>query len=207
MSVGQAETIGVVFILVWFGVETLWDQLRSVVLPVWLVLPPVVLAIAYQALFGKWYIAAAMTAAIFLHLSNNMIVRAAGTVLLLAAAVEAHNVVLAVGFVAYWAMWELNIAGGADALAAYAALMFVPRPEMFWALLAGILVWAVASMIVIYRGQLVERWKKLVFRLLLRQLPTEKELELEGKPTVGGIWLGVIFFAAGSLLTTGSLRF
>ncbi len=96
--------------------------------------------------------------------------------LLLGAALLAHNVALAAGFVLYWALWELSIAGGADALAAYAALMIVPRAEMFWSLLAGILVWAVVSMVVIYRGKLIERWKRMAFRVFLRQLPTETEL-------------------------------
>ena len=206
MSATQAEIAGVILLLIWFGLETVWDQIRSVVLPLWLVLPPVILGILVQLLFGKWYLAAAMVAAIFLHLSDHITIRAVGTLLLLGAAVLARNIPLAAGFVLYWVLWELNIAGGADALAAYAALMVIPRAEMFWALLAGIFVWAVVSMVVIYRGQLVERWKRMIWRALLRQLPTEKELVAEGKPTVGGIWLGTIFFAVWSLLSGPLLR-
>jgi hypothetical protein len=206
LSIAQAEIAGVAFILIWFGLETLWDQLRSVVLPLWLVLPPVILGIVFQAVFGKWYIAGAMAAAIFLHLSNLLPVRMLGTLLLFAASALAHNWVLAAGFVLYWGLWELNIAGGADALAAYAALMIIPRMEMFWSLLAGIFVWAVVSMVVIYRGKLVERWKRLALRVFLRQLPTENELVAEGKPTIGGIWVGTILFALWSLLSGPVLR-
>jgi hypothetical protein len=200
LSATQAEIAGVAFILIWFGLETLWDQLRSVVLPLWLVLPPVILGILVQALFGKWYIAAAMAAALILHLSERLPIRGLGTVLLLAASLLARNWVLAAGFILYWLLWELNIAGGADALAAYAALMVIPRWEMFWSLLAGIFLWAVVSMVVIYRGRLLERWKRLVWRAFLRQLPTGSELETEGKPTIGGIWIGTIFFALWSWL-------
>jgi len=206
LSGAQAEIAGVIILLVWFGLETVWDQFRSVVLPLWLVLPPVILGMLVQVVFGKWYLAAAMAAAVFLHLSDHILVRAVGTLLLLGAAVLAHNVVLAAGFVLYWALWELNIAGGADALAAYAALMVIPRAQMFWGLLAGIFVWAVVSMVVIYRGKLLERWKRMAWRALLRQLPTETELASEGKPTIGGIWLGTIFFAAWSLLSGPLLR-
>jgi hypothetical protein len=206
LSVGQAEIAGVAFILVWFGLETLWDQLRSVVLPLWLVLPPVILGILFQVVFGKWYIAGAMVAAIFLHLSDRLPVRMLGTLLLFGASAAAGNWVLAAGFVLYWGLWELNIAGGADALAAYAALMIIPKMEMFWCLLAGIFVWAVVSMVVIYRGKLVERWKTMILRAFLRQLPTEKELVAEGKPTIGGIWVGTILFAAWSLLSGPVLR-
>lgn len=206
LSTSQAEIVGVILLLIWFGLETLWDQFRSVVLPLWLVLPAVILGILFQIVFGKWYIAAAMAAAVLLHLSDRVLVRMVGTLLLLAAAVASRNVVLAAGFVLYWALWELNIAGGADALAAYSALMVIPRAEMFWGLLAGIFVWAVVSMVVIYRGKLLERWKRMAWRALLRQLPTETELAGEGKPTIGGIWLGTVFFAGWSLLSGPLLR-
>ncbi len=206
MSATQAQIAGVIFILVWFGLETLWDQLRSVVLPLWLVLPPVILGILFQLVFGKWYIAAAMVAALFLHLSGSLPVRMLGTLLLFGSAALAGNWVLAAGFVLYWGLWELNIAGGADALAAYAALMVIPRMEMFWSLLAGIFVWAVVSMILIYRGKIVERFRRLVLRVFLRQLPTEDELVAEGKPTIGGIWVGTILFAVWSLLSGPALR-
>jgi hypothetical protein len=206
LNATQAQFAGVVFILVWFGLETLWDQMRSVVLPLWLVLPPVILGILFQAVFGKWYIAAAMVAALFLHLSGSLPVRMLGTLLLFGSAALAGNWVLAAGFVLYWGLWELNIAGGADALAAYAALMVIPRMEMFWSLLAGIFVWAVISMILIYRGKIVERFKRLVLRVFLRQLPTENELVAEGKPTIGGIWVGTILFAVWSLLSGPALR-
>jgi hypothetical protein len=195
LSVAQAEIAGTAFILVWFGLETLWDHLRSVVLPLWMVRPPVVLGILAQAVFGKWSIAAAMAAALFLHLSERLPIRGLGTILLLAASLLARTWVLAAGFVLYWLLWELNIAGGADALAAYAALMIVSRWEMFWGLLAGIFLWAVISMVVIYRGKLLERWKRFVWRAFLRQLPTRSELETEGKPTIGGIWMGTMIFA------------
>ena len=206
LSAQQAEIAGVILLLIWIGLETLWDQFRSVVLPLWLVLPPVILGILFQLIWGKWYIAAAMAAAVLLHLSDHILVRVFGTLLLLGAALLAHNIALAAGFVLYWALWELSIAGGADALAAYAALMIVPHAEMFWSLLAGIFVWAVVSMAVIYRGQLVERWKRMAFRVFLRQLPSQTELVTEGKPTVGGIWLGVVIFAVWSLLSGPLLR-
>jgi hypothetical protein len=195
LTVEQAGILGLGFILIWIALETLWDLKKSVLLPLWLVLPPVLVGVAYQAAFGKWYIAAAMGAALLLHLSDKLPIRGAGTVLLLAASLLAENWALAAGLVLYWVLWEMNIMGGADALAAYAALMIVPRWEMFGFLLLGIFLWAVAIMVVVYRGQLVERWKRMAYRLMLRNLPTEGELNTEGRPTIGGIWIGVLLFA------------
>lgn len=196
-----AGNIGLGFLLVWFGLETVWDIKKSVILPIWLVLPPVLAGVAYQAVFGLWYIAVAMGAALLLHLSDKLLIRGAGTALLLGASILAGNWALAAGLVLYWALWEVNIAGGADALAAYAALMIVPRWEMFGFLLLGIFLWAVAIMVVVYRGQLVERWKRMAYRLMLRHLPTEGELNTEGQPTIGGIWIGVLLFAVWSAVT------
>jgi len=195
LTAQQAGSIGLGFLLVWLGLETLWDLKKSVIIPLWLVLPPVLAGLAYQAVFGKWYIAAAMGAALLLHLSGKFLIRGAGTGLLLAASVLAGNWALAAGLILFWVLWEVNIVGGADALAAYAVLLIVPRWEMFGFLLLGILLWAVVTMVVVYRGLLVDRWKQMAYRLMLRQLPTEAELTTEGRPTIGGIWIGVVLFA------------
>jgi hypothetical protein len=188
----MAEVVGVWFLGLWLGLETLWDQFRSVILPLWLVFPPVLAGVIVRAAGGDWLIAAAMSAALVLHLSDRLWVRMIGTGLLAGASYLAGNWVLLAGFVLYWLLWELNIAGGADALAAYAALLVIPRPIMFWSLLAGIFIWALVVMAVTYRGKFFERWKQLVWRVMLKDLPSESELETEGKPTVGGIWIGVI---------------
>lgn len=194
LSSFTTEIVGLWIILVWFGIETYWDLWRSVMLPIWLVLPPVALGILAQALYGNWILAAAMTAAIFLHLSNQIIIRAIGTALLLGASLLAGNTVLAIGFVLYWILWETHIMGGADALAVYAALLIAPNANMFWALLAGIFLWALAAMVIVYRGQLVSRVRQMVWRVMLRDLPKESEIEAEGKPTLGGLFLGVAFY-------------
>jgi hypothetical protein len=189
---GAVEVVGVCFLAIWLGLETLWDQFRSVILPLWLVLPPVAAGIIVRAVGADWIIAAAMAAALVLHLSDHLWIRMIGTGLLAGASYVAGNWVLLAGFVLYWLLWELNIAGGADALAAYAALMIIPRSEMFWSLLAGILIWALFIMAVTYRGKFFERWKQLAWRIILKNFPDASELETEGKPTVGGIWIGVI---------------
>ncbi len=198
MTAEQAGILCLGFLLVWFAVETVWDLRKSVILPLWLVLPPVLAGVAFQAVFGEWYIAVAMGAALLLHLSDKLLIRGVGTALLLAASAVAGNWALAAGLVLFWALWEVNISGGADALAAYAALMIVPRWEMFGFLLLGILIWALVTMVVVYRGQLVERWKRMAYRVMLRSLPTEGELNTEGRPTIGGIWVGVLLFAVWS---------
>lgn len=198
MTAEQARVLGLGFLLVWFALETVWDLKKSVILPLWMVLPPVLAGVAFQAGFGEWYIAAAMGAALLLHLSDKLLIRGAGTALLLAASAAAGNWALAAGLVLFWALWEVNISGGADALAAYAALMIAPRWEMFGFLLLGILIWAVVTMVVVYRGQLMERWKRMAYRVMLRSLPTEGELNTEGRPTIGGIWIGILLFAVWS---------
>lgn len=195
MTAELAGMIGLGFLLIWFGGETYWDIKKSVILPIGLVLPPVLAGILYQTVFGTWYIAAAMGAALLLHLSDKIVIRGVGTALMLAASAAAGNWALAAGLVLYWVLWEVNILGGADALAAYAALMIVPTWEMFAFLLVGIFIWAAAIMIVIYRGQLVERWKRMAWRVALRNLPSENELNTEGRPTIGGVWLGALIFA------------
>jgi hypothetical protein len=200
LTAGQAEILGLGFVLVWFGVETFWDVWKSVVIPVRLVLPPVVIGVAYQLFFGEWYVAAAVAAAMVLHLSDRLILRAAGTGLLLAASAAAGNWPLAAGLVLFWALWETNVAGGADALAAYAALLLAPQWEMLGFLLGGIFLWAVGTMLVVYRKDFVARWKRLAWRVVLRSLPTEDELKTEGKPTLGGLWIGVALFAAWKFL-------
>ncbi|MBN2084851.1 MAG: hypothetical protein JW748_06460 [Anaerolineales bacterium] len=201
MTAEQAGNIGLGFLLVWLAVETLWDLKKSVILPLWLVFPPVLAGLAYQAVFGKWYIAAAIGMALLLHLSDKLLIRGAGTAIMLAASALSGHWALAAGLVLYWVLWEANIAGGADALAAYAALMLFPRWEMFGFLLLGILLWAVVTMVVVYRGLLAERWKQMAYRLMLRQLPTEAELNTEGRPTIGGVWLGVALFAVWAVTT------
>lgn len=198
MIAEQAGIFGLGFLLVWLALETLWDLKKSVILPLWLVLPPVLAGLAYQAAFGKWYVAAAIGAAMVMHLSDKLPVRGAGTAIMLAASALAGNWALAAGLVLFWVLWEVNIAGGADALAAYAVLMIVPSWEMFGFLLLGIFLWAVVTMVVVYRGLLAERWKQMAYRLMLRQLPTETELVTEGRPTIGGVWLGVVLFAVWS---------
>jgi hypothetical protein len=200
VTAGLAGVLGIGFLVIWFALETLWDLLKSLILPLWLVLPPVVAGVLYQAVFGKWFIAAAMAAALLLHLSGRLWIRGAGTVLLIAASIAAENWALAAGLGLYWLLWEVNIVGGADALAAYAALMIAPGWEMFGCLLAGIFLWGVGTMIVVYRGQFFERWKRMAWRIVLRNLPSESELTTEGKPTIGGIWIGTVLFAAWSLL-------
>jgi hypothetical protein len=200
LTADGAGVLGIGFILIWFALETLWDLLKSVVLPVWLVLPPVLAGVAYQAVFGRWFVAAAVGAALLLHLSDRLWIRGAGTVLLLAASAAAGNGALAAGFILYWLLWEANILGGADALAAYAALLLFPRWEMFGCLLAGIFLWGVGTMVIVYRGQLIERWKRLAWRVFFRDLPTEGELTTEGKPTIGGIWIGSVLFAVWTAL-------
>ena len=70
----------------------------------------------------------------------------------------------------------------------------------FWLLLAGIFAWALAVMVATYRGRLLQRWKQMLFRMALQDLPTERELEAEGKPTLGGVWLGILMLAAGRWL-------
>jgi hypothetical protein len=200
VAVGTAEAIGLGFLLLWLAVETWWDLRKSLVLPVWLVLPPVAAGVIFQLAFGTWYLAAAMAAALLLHLSDRLPVRALGTVLLIAASAAAGNWALAAGLGFYWLMWEVNIIGGADGLGAYAALMIAPGWEMFLALLAGIFLWGVGTMIVVYRGRIFERVRNMVYRVALRNLPDEKELTREGKPTLGGIWIGTLLFAAWKFL-------
>ncbi len=195
MTGGQLEVLAIGFLLIWLAVDTLWDLFRSLLRPVWLVLPPVLAGVAYQAAYGQWYIAAAMAAALLLHLSDRLPVRALGTILLIAAAIAAGNWALAAGFGLFWILWETNIAGGADALAAYAALMLVPSWEMFGFLLAGMFLWAVGVMAVVYRGQVIERARRMAFRIMMRDLPTDLELDKEGRPTIGGIWIGAALFA------------
>jgi hypothetical protein len=196
LTAEQAEILVLGFILVWFGVETIWDVRKSVMLPVWLVLPPVVVGAAFQLFFGVWYVAAAVAVAMILHLSDRLVLRIAGTGLLLAASAAAGNWALAAGLVLFWALWEANVAGGADALAAYAALLAAPQWEMLGCLLAGIFLWAVGTMLLVYRREFIERWKRLAWRIVLRSLPTESELTAEGKPTLGGLWIGAALFAA-----------
>jgi Flp pilus assembly protein protease CpaA len=163
-------------------------------LPVWMVLPPVALGIIAQAIYGNWIIAGAMVAAILLHLSEKLPVRSIGTLLLIAASLAGHQTVLAVGFGLYWILWETHIMGGADALAVYAALMIAPHVNMFWALLAGIFLWAFVAMVIVYRGLLFARVRLMVWRVMLRDLPKESEIEAEGKPTLGGLLLGVAIY-------------
>jgi hypothetical protein len=201
VTAGLAEVLGIGFLVLWFALETLWDIAKSLILPLWLVLPPVVAGVLYQLVFGKWFLAAAMAAALVLHLSDKLWIRGAGTVLLIAASLLAGNWALAAGLGLYWLLWEVNIVGGADALAAYAALMIAPGWEMFFGLLAGIFLWGVGTMIVVYRGRLFERLKNMVYRVALRNLPDEQELAKEGKPTIGGLWIGTILFAAWKLFT------
>jgi hypothetical protein len=204
LNAGLVQAIGIGFLVFWFALETLWDLRKSIILPLWLVLPPVAAGTAYQLFFGTWYIAAAMAAALVLHLSDKLPVRIAGTVLLVGASALAGNWALAAGLGLYWLLWEASIVGGADALAAYAALMFVPTWEMFFCLLAGIFLWGVGTMIAVYRGELFERIKRMVYRIALRNLPDEKELTKEGKPTIGGIWIAVVLFAAWGILSGGA---
>jgi hypothetical protein len=195
LTAEQAGVLGLGFILVWFGLETLWDHLKSLVIPVWLVLPPVIAGVVFQAVFGNRLVAAAMIGALLLHLSDRLWIRGLGTALLLAASLAAGNWALAAGLVLYWILWEANIVGGADALAAYAALLAAPRWEMLGFLLAGIFLWGVGTMVAVYRGKLIDRWKRMAWRLYTRDLPSESELEAEGKPTIGGIWIGTLLFA------------
>jgi hypothetical protein len=197
---GTAEVAGLVFLLIWFAVETLWDLAKSLVLPFWLVFPPVAAGVAYQLAFGEWYVASAMVAALLLHLSGKLPVRAAGTAVLITASAAAGYWALAAGSGLFWLLWEANIVGGADGLAAFAALMIAPGWEMFVALLAGIFLWGVGTMIVVYRGRLFDRLKNMVYRVALRNLPDEGELVKEGKPTLGGLWVGTVLFAAWRLL-------
>jgi hypothetical protein len=188
------EVIGLWILFVWFGIETFWDLRRSVILPLWLVLPPVVLGVVAQLLYGSWLVAAAMTAAVLLHLSGKLPIRLIGTILLVAAAATVGNLILAAGFFLYWILWETNIMGGADALAAYAALLVAPHMGMFWSLLAGMFVWAAVGMVIVYRTQLISRVRSMLWRISLRDLPKESELDAEGKPTIGGMWLGLAFY-------------
>jgi hypothetical protein len=188
------EAVGLWIILVWFAFETWWDMRRSTMLPIWLVLPPVALGILSQAVYGNWFIVAAVIIAVVLHNAPTILVRALGTVILLGGCLLSGNVVLAVGFVLYWILWEAHVMGGADALAAYAALMIAPNANMFWSLLAGIFLWALAAMVIVYRTKIFARVKLMVWRVLMRNLPQESEIEAEGKPTLGGLFLGVAFY-------------
>jgi hypothetical protein len=194
LAVFPTEIVGLWILLVWFAIETYWDLRRSTLLPIWLVLPPVVLGIIAQAIYGNWMIAAAMTLAVLMHNSPLMLIRAAGSALLLGACLLSGNTVLAIGFVLYWILWEAHIMGGADALAAYSALMVAPNQDMFWALLAGIFLWALVAIVIVYRGQLFARVKNMAWRVMLKDLPKESEFEAEGKPTLGGLFLGVAFY-------------
>jgi hypothetical protein len=188
------EAIGLWMVLVWFAIETYWDIRRSTLLPIGLVLPPVVLGIAAQAAYGQWLIAGAALLMVLMHNASMALVRTVGTALAAGACLYSGNIVLAIGFVLYWALWEFHIMGGADALAAYAALMIAPNQLMFWTLLAGILIWASAVMVIVYRGKLVARMRTMVWRMMLKDLPKESEFEAEGQPTLGGLFLGVAFY-------------
>jgi hypothetical protein len=195
LTSSQVGVWAIGFLFIWYAVETLWDLRKSLVLPIWLVLPPVLLGVAYQAVFGTWYVAAGMGAALLLHLSDKLPIRTAGTLLLLAASLAAEYWALAAGGLLFWLLWEVNITGGGDSLAVYAALMISPSWEMLGFLLLGIFLWGLVVSVVINRGRLIRRWKGIVWRLMVRDLPTESEMAAEGRPTIGGIWIGILMLA------------
>jgi hypothetical protein len=190
------EWIGIGFLVGWLALETAWDLWKSVVLPIALVLPPVIAGIILQAFEGRFWLAAAAAIILLAHLSGKIWVRALGTGLFVVAALLYGLTWTAVGFGLYWLLWELNVMGGADALAIYAVLLILPNQNAFWSVLAGIFVWALAALIITQRRKLWNRFRQMFHRLLLGDMPSEQELETEGQPTMGGVWLGVLFYAA-----------
>jgi hypothetical protein len=181
--------------------ETAWDIWKSVVLPMVLVIPPLIAGIVVQVFLGHGWLAAGAAVGMIIHMSNRLWLRAIGTVILIAAAMLYGLVWMAIGFGLYWLLWECNIMGGADALAAYSVFLFFPTREAFWLVLAGIFLWALVYMVFSYRAQLVARVQQMFIRLYLRNMPSEEELVREGKPTIGGVWLGVLFYAAWHILS------
>jgi hypothetical protein len=197
------ELFAYLFLGIWLAIETAWDLWKSVVLPLALVLPPLILGALYQVLLGHGWLAGGAIVGLVLHMSGRLWVRLIGTAILIAAALFYGLTWLAIGFGMYWLLWEANIMGGADALAAYSVFLFFPSREAFWLVLAGIFLWALVYMIISYREKLVARIQQMFLRLALRNLPSEQELASQGKPTLGGVWLGMLLFTAWHILGAG----
>lgn len=196
----QLEVIGISFLSIWLALETAWDLWKSVVLPISLVLPPLIVGIIFQTIEGHFLLSAAAIFAIFAHLSGKIFVRGFGTAILVAASLFYGLSWPALAFGLYWLLWEVNVMGGADALAIYAVMLILPNQFAFWLQLGGIFLWALAALVITYRGRLVRRFWQMFQRLLLGEMPSEQELESEGKPTMGGVWVGVLFYAAWQVL-------
>jgi hypothetical protein len=197
------DLFGYIFLAVWLAFETAWDIWKSVVLPLVLVVPPLIIGGAVQLLMGHGWLTAGACVGILLHMSSRLWVRILGTAILILAALFYGLTWLAIGFGLYWLLWEGNIMGGADALAAYAVFLFFPTRDAFWLVLAGIFLWALAYMVFSYRAQLLDRIQQMFLRLFMKSLPTEQELISQGKPSLGGVWLGMLLLSAWHFLGSG----
>ncbi|MBU0510187.1 MAG: hypothetical protein KJ638_00600 [Chloroflexi bacterium] len=136
-------TTGLLF--VWLIAETVWD-FKNPEIPRWFSIIPLSLGLIAFALGSGW--GALLLAASILATNITHPWPRRGLVIVPAILVGIWvNMPLAAGWLLLYLAWELNILGGADALAGLYLLVWFPVLPMLATLIAGLFLWNLGSLI------------------------------------------------------------
>jgi Flp pilus assembly protein protease CpaA len=102
-------------------------------------------------------------------------------------------------FVALWwgipyALWTLNLLGGADVRIFMALVAFFPYPEMVAALWGGLALVSIIWLLVQYRRNALIPLVQAGQGMLGGQYPSRENLKKQGRPTTPGLVLGALVY-------------
>ncbi len=151
-QVEMIQTVLPWLLLAWLTLEAIWD-LRNQNVPVWFSLVMLIPALTLTFLVSPW--AAVLVAVSLVSTEVRHQLPMAGTLGMyltvgMIAVVAPEYLPLVIGWGALMIAWQLGGIGGADALAGLSLLLFFPSWEMLSSIVAGILIWSVALLILRY---------------------------------------------------------
>ncbi|MBC8507531.1 MAG: hypothetical protein H8D34_21910 [Chloroflexi bacterium] len=173
-------------LLIWMTFEAGWNLFQRR-LPVWFSLIPLGAGLVYLATTGQTWLAAIIALAVMATEIDAHPLRLVGALLavMLITLLSPEHLPLAVGWMAFVALWEVRALYGADALAGLVLLIFFPSWFMLACIGIGLGLWALIVLAARYkRGFSLRLWTVLANRTRGTTYPA-----------IGGFVLALVVYA------------
>jgi hypothetical protein len=184
------DVLAIVWLGAWLIVETAWDIKKTREIPLLLILPQLIGGVVYLIYAQHYWAAAGLVTGVAASNANKLLYRFLGSMVLFAGTYFDGVEALGVAWLIFWFAWEINIYGGADALASIAIMSVFPEWPYLVLLGAGIGLYGVAAILIRMRGRSFEAIKMAVLRLRTKVYLSEEEMDKKGVPAMGSVLLG-----------------
>jgi len=152
LSAGLDATLLPWLLFAWLTLEAIWD-LRNQNVPVWfslVMLLPGIILLAFDSFLVAINVVISLASTEVVQRIRPLGIAGLYLPLVVIPIIAPGSLPLVIGWALFVTLWLLGIVGGADALAGLSLLLFFPSWTMFACIVAGILIWSVALLILRY---------------------------------------------------------